>query len=300
MQLRGLVTVIKLTDNELDDIEPSISADGTKVVYSSNDKFFNDFDIFIHNADGTGESRSISGIPHYYQPNDRYPTISNDGTRVAWIRENLDAPPGPPLLVTVYDVVSNYRYNYYFPEHGTVTGIKISGDGSRINYSVLHRKKEENCGIFTINFDGTNNQQLVPCESVPHNSTYELCGHYFADAETGNSVIPFHRCARHLSEYGIGILQPPDPNYQTIFSRSEQEPTFFACSSAPNGYNPPHENHEICTYSVSADGSKIVFTGAKVLETIPVGGTSLEELITDQDIYVINSDGTGLDRLTAE
>lgn len=291
------VEKIQITNNDgFQDLDPFISPNGELVVYASEDSIWGDFDIFVMNSSGQGEREDLSSIPHYYSPDDRYPSISSDGSRAVWIRKRR-FPNGSSEYVST----TNWE-ELPFPNIGVITGLKISRDGSKVIASIFNPSNEEYCGIFSINFNGTGLRQIAPCEYVPVNSGVHLGSHYFSSTDDSGLIVPFLRNARHLSDYGVAVLPIPNVFYHTIFSRFEVEPIFLACGSAPNGKNPPYRNHEPCHYSVSDDGSKIAFTGSKIIETVPlddVGGSSgLEEWITDEDIYVINIDGSGLLRLT--
>lgn len=78
------------------DFWPSWSADGAKIVYTSDRIGGGNLDVWTMNPDGTGQSR-ITTNP----AGDLDPALSPDGTKVVFVR-GLFSPSGPP----VFDIYS--------------------------------------------------------------------------------------------------------------------------------------------------------------------------------------------------
>jgi len=76
----------RLTNNPLPDLEPAWSPDGTKIAFvrgnpESWPSGFEDWDIWVMNADGTGQTQLTSSIRH-----ESGPTWSPDGTKIAFTK----------------------------------------------------------------------------------------------------------------------------------------------------------------------------------------------------------------------
>ncbi|HNY11373.1 MAG TPA: hypothetical protein PKK26_07290, partial [Candidatus Wallbacteria bacterium] len=97
------------TNSEYDRIRPRISPDGSKITYMA-DVGGNQYDVYLINSDGTGNTRLTS-----YFGNDKDPSFSPDGQKIIYLQETYD--------------------------------VGLSGTVSV---------------IFTMNSDGTNQQELKP------------------------------------------------------------------------------------------------------------------------------------------
>ena len=291
----SFLSTTKITNNEgYYEVDPAISSDGNWVVYASNDPYFgssgSDYDIFMSSTNGQIGPILVSTD---ISSEDRYPNVNADGTAVVWTAEHLDVPP-PYILSN--RAVSDHNFGLStrldFP-NGILTGINISDNGQKVLASIINTIDEDNCGLFSMDIDGSNLNRLLACESLPPPGP-ELCSIAFSSTNSDASIIPFFRCPRDENEYGLGILRYPYDDYEIIFQRPDQNPVFLACGYPPNGHNQPHVNHRVCTTSMSADGSKLVFTGSRIIERKYGNGYT----IFDQDIYIVNTDGSGFLRLT--
>jgi Tol biopolymer transport system component len=84
-------TQLTATSSRYSDEQPSISPDGTKIAFASNRHWdttgFDQLDIYVMNADGTGEPRRLTfdAAPTYpLETRSQNPAWSPDGTRIAY------------------------------------------------------------------------------------------------------------------------------------------------------------------------------------------------------------------------
>jgi Tol biopolymer transport system component len=239
----------------------SISGDGSKIAFVGGTLNFSgvsDLQIFVINSDGTGLTQltnntefnnpqflsmanpSISGntskIAFQYDDGNGWEifTINIDGTELAQLTDNT---PTGDCLVSSSDP-------------------SISDDGSKIaffhvDFSTYNR------GIFVINSDGTGMKQLT--ENFDRDFT--MSGDGTKIAFLGGDDFDFQYFVINSDGTELTKLTQNTNRYQDINYNA----------------NPPYAP------SISDDGSKIAFEGY-------VG--------SDREIFIINSDGTGLKQLT--
>jgi Tol biopolymer transport system component len=132
----------QLTIDAAVDHEPSVSFDGSRIVFTSQRDFQSSDleEIYIMNADGSNQTRLTNNFLKDFEP-----AISPDGTRIAFVQApfqifimNADGT-SPTALVPGFDP-------------------SFSSDGSKIIYSAFGNTSYE---IFTINLDGTNRTQIT-------------------------------------------------------------------------------------------------------------------------------------------
>jgi Tol biopolymer transport system component len=73
---------VRLTDNQTDDWHPAWSPDGSKLAFASKQDQDGSWDIYVMNANGTGEMRLTTDSAE-----DSYPAWSPDGKRIAFYSE---------------------------------------------------------------------------------------------------------------------------------------------------------------------------------------------------------------------
>jgi TolB protein len=137
----------RLTDNSVDDVAPSYSADGTKIVFQRQK------DIYTMNADGTGVVRLTNTSAYESEP-----AFSPDGTKIAFAKVvggDLEIMTMNADGTGVAQVTSNARDDLE-PSY--------SPDGTRILYT--HLANDGHFDIYRIKPDGTSSTRLTDCGGV--------------------------------------------------------------------------------------------------------------------------------------
>ena len=105
-------------DMVIDDYHASISGDGSKVACHSYDYMDGDCEIFVVNSDGTGLTQLTDN-----QATDVYPSISSDGTKIAY---TSDVNGDYEIFVSINGVsmpLPTPENEYSFPIRYAITGI---------------------------------------------------------------------------------------------------------------------------------------------------------------------------------
>jgi Tol biopolymer transport system component len=127
-------------------IEPTMSPDGTKIA------FVRDNDIYVMNADGSGEQR-IVGNPHV----DEFPQWSPDGTTIVFDHYASKAPTDSGFSenssIMVVPITGGGPTT--LTQGGTAGEPTYSPDGSQIAF-------RRNNSIWVMDADGSNEQEIVP------------------------------------------------------------------------------------------------------------------------------------------
>ncbi len=104
------------------------------------------WDIYMINADGTGETSLITG-----EQDDIYPSWSKDGDKLVFVRVHRSMPGGNAIIV--YDID---RHNIEIFDDYAIIGRNMglynpswSPDGDKI---IFHGEGEDNSGIYTISY----------------------------------------------------------------------------------------------------------------------------------------------------
>jgi TolB protein len=156
----------RLTNNPASDQEPQFNFDGSKIVFWSNrdatppgNRSGNE--IYTMNADGTNVVRLTTD-----QSNNRRPTWSPDGTKIAWSND-VGRNPGDSQIWTMNADGSNHvQLTFDQPLHHS-TEPAFSPDGTHIAFSSTRNGGDINPEIFVMGADGSNQTQLT---TVPKNS----------------------------------------------------------------------------------------------------------------------------------
>ncbi len=126
----------RITNNSTHDVYPSISADGSKILFVRNSS------IYIMNIDGTGQKRLTTGH------NDNYVSLSPDGSRIIFTRDNkeiyiMNSDGTGQTNLTTSVVTENMP--------------AFSPDGNKIVFC----RHDSNWDIYLMNADGSNQQRLT-------------------------------------------------------------------------------------------------------------------------------------------
>jgi len=275
-QAANIVTQLT-SDPGWNSFSPSLSADGTKVAFDSNANLTggnadNSFEIFVLGTDGTGITQLTSDpVVH-----SRRPSLSADGSKVAFYSE-ADHTGGNPdgsdeLFVVNADGTGIVQltsdpvwYPTFFPFPS------LSADGSKVAFSSPEDLSGGNPGklngLFVISTDGTGLVQL----------TSAGVGAYLSLSADGSKVA-FESSADLTGGN-------PDGSYE-IFVINTDGTGLVQLSNDPVG-----GGNTISFPSLSADGSKVAFESGADL----TGGNA----DNSGEIFVMNTDGTGLVQLTS-
>jgi Tol biopolymer transport system component len=155
-----------LTNNSANDQEPQFNFDGSKIVFWSNRDATppgnrNGNEIYVMNADGTNVVRLTTD-----QRNNRRPTFSPDGTKIAWSND-VGRNPGDSEIWTMNADGSNHVQLTFDPVFTHSTEAAFSPDGTHIAFSSTRNGGDPNPEIFLMNADGTNQTQIT---TIPKNS----------------------------------------------------------------------------------------------------------------------------------
>lgn len=138
----------RLTDNSAMDLDPDVSGDGRKVVFSSDREHVgwgNAWEIYTINADGTGDLARLTSN----DTADTEPAFSPDGQRIAFVR-------GADIYTMTADGNS---MNQLTDNTAWETGPVFSPDGQKIAFT---RTVDGNVDIYTMNArDGSDVRRLT-------------------------------------------------------------------------------------------------------------------------------------------
>jgi TolB protein len=283
----GLTTIVSSDQLLLHTVRPSLSNNGRKVAFiADNDEGTGyDLTLFVVNSDGTGLKQLASNLT--LSPLPVGPSISSDGSKIAF---SAAGSGGEAIFVINSDGTGltelarndNPNFDFRYPS--------ISGDGKRIAFSSYSNGNSE---IFVINSDGTELTQVI------HNTVEDESPTISYDGSTivflsGGSVFVVNSDGTALTLIGSAGVSPPSisGNGNKIAYTDWGLYCGVNLDSGVDGYvaerwNPPTQvvSHAAggTSLSMSADGRKIAF---------------VSDEDGDAEIFVIDSDGTGLTKLT--
>ncbi len=325
----------QLTDDPVYGSEAcAISLDGSVVVFESQADLVpgsntdHEWEIFKINPDGTGLTQMTSD-PVYRS---RRPTVSGDGSVIAfdslanWLGNNADH--SCEVFVVNSDGTGLTQLTAVTTLTKAAADPIISADGSVVVFmgcaDFTGGNPEEIPQIFRVNADGTGLEQLTygapawdcswPCSVSADGSIIGLWS--VADLTGAN---PGHDMQAYLIQFGLGIAQltldagessdspsiSADGSLLAFSSRTnhtggnpDNSNEIFVVKSDGTGLtqltdSPLHSSGSFAGTALSADGSRIAFESTADL----VAGENLDH---SYEVFVINTDGTGLTQLTAD
>ncbi len=169
--------LVKLTDNEVWDIQPAWSPDGTQIAFAS----FSDGDLEIYVMNDGGSD--VAQLTHNDGTEDRDPDWSPDGTRISFGAERggydgmyiMNADGSDPVGLT--DIRTSYNYPQWSP------------DGNRFVFSYFLEPHQND--VFVVNADGSGLVQITATQSHEWSPTWSPDGTQlaFTSNRDGNNDI---------------------------------------------------------------------------------------------------------------
>ena len=160
--------LIRLTNQNQNDLSPSFNRTGTQIVWESN-RFNSRNEIFKMNADGSGTVRltNIAG-------NNREPAFSPDGSKIAFASSRtgkrnifiMNADGTNQTQLTFLTLFSNFAGRPSFNHNGT----RIAFESQRGDLNV------SNWDIYSINADGSNEIRLTTATGQDQSPSYSADG----------------------------------------------------------------------------------------------------------------------------
>jgi TolB protein len=135
----------QLTDNRINDFDPSLSADGQTVAFLSQRN--GNLELFVMNADGSGQTRITRN-----SVDETNPALSPDGTRIAFER-NVNH-------VQLFTIDVNGSGETQITQDGDNRGPAWSPDGTRIAFA-RDIGLSSHHDIYTMNPDGSDKARLT-------------------------------------------------------------------------------------------------------------------------------------------
>jgi TolB protein len=284
---------------------PSISGDGSKIAFETGmDK---ESEIFVINSDGS-ELKQLTDD----SDDDGHPSISGDGTKITFTKRISGSDPDETHASEIFVVnsdgseltqLTNNSEGGYVPSQEP----SISGDGRKIAFKRVDFNTWDR-GIFVINSDGTGEKQLT--NSIYFDELPSINYDGSKIAFLGGDDFDFQIFVINSDGRGLTQLTQNSNNYQATSMHPFSGPSIsgdgskvafegyvgddmeiFVVNSDGTGVRQLTDNTEDdWAPSISGDGSKIAFQRSLSDDN--------QELINKSQIFVINSDGTGLTQLT--
>jgi Tol biopolymer transport system component len=210
----------RLTDNAIDDAQPSWSADGRRLAFIRGDVYYGPTDVWTMRADGTHQRQVTHGGAY-----ESSPSFSPGGGRIVMARNGR-------IVKIRTDGTESVRLTSGWAARDPV----FSPGGKRIVFAGAPREERER-GIWVMRRDGTH-KRLLAAEG----------GDYMhPDFDPDGSHIVFHslsNCISHTCD-DLVILMRSDGRRKRVISDTAKEPVF-----SPNG-------HRIAAAWVSCDALKM-------------------------------------------
>jgi len=300
--------------------EPSISGDGSKIAFAGGG--WEESDIFVINSDGTGLTQLTNNTGKDLDYHLDSLSISDDGSKIAFTHSVYGDEHSSKEIFVVNSDGSGLTQLTDNPDDDYCvlsSNPSISGDGSKIAFQRMSFKTWDR-GIFVINSDGTGEKMLTNHTTFDEHPSISDDGSKIAFL--GGDDFDWQIFVINADGSGLTQLTQNKDNYQYVsgggpsisgdgskvaflgWDGSTWE--FFVVNSDGSGLKqltdnsvPFDENYPDmpppCGSSISGDGSKVAFNNL-VDGYIEVPNST--ELIPRGEIFVINSDGTGLTQLT--
>lgn len=263
-------------------IDKSILAINHTIVFDSNRGGNSISEIYVMNADGSGQTKITSS-----QANDYVPCFSWDGTKIVFISYR-DGNPYQEIYIMNADGSAQTRLTNNLANDVSPC---FSPDGTKIAFGSNRDGKLE---IYIMNADGTGQTRLTSDGTINSNPCFSPDGTkiIFDTDRNGKSEIFImnsdgssqKRLADTGAIEGVIFSYSPDGTKIVFYSSHDGNNEIYIMNSDGSGQkrltnNPAIDYHP----SFSPDGKKIVF---------------MSERDGNKEIYIMNTDGSGQTRLT--
>lgn len=250
-------SVIKLTDNIASDWDPAYSPDGSKIVFKSNrDDGFGD--IFIMNADGTGQANITSGMNATEEWD---PSFTRDGTQVVFVSRMVSGDPNSDEIYImngdgtgINRITSNFVPDWY-------PSVKPDSD------TILFISRESSLAaedVYTTDYSGSVKNRITYAQGDDNDPSYSPDGTqiiyinnndgdydiYIMDSSGANPAIVENTSSNELCPVFIpqAILTPTD----TVTQASTATGTLSETKTAANTQTPTFSPSNTATYTVTS------------------------------------------------
>ncbi len=139
------------TNNTAADFQPAFSPDGKQIAFMSDRGLQGDMEIFVMNADGSGETRLTNNTSFEGQP-----TFSPDGTLIAFASDRLDA--NFEIYTMSADGSNSSNPNRLTNSAASESRPNFSPDGGRIAFRT---DRDGNGEVYVMNANGTAESRLT-------------------------------------------------------------------------------------------------------------------------------------------
>ena len=281
---------MRVTNNQTTDFNPVFSPDGSKLAFTSERE--GNSEIYVMDSDGTDQTRLTSSP----EANEFWPVFSPDGDKIAFTRiSGSDQSPMADIYIMSADGTDQARLT---DSSAYDAQPAFSPSGNRIAFT---SDRDGDLEIYTMDSDGTNLTRLtrnravddLPVFSTAPRTTVAKPSTNVSDA---SDVI---RLSDNLCYY------PTTQDRTVILSPDGSKVAFYGCGDYIDIFVANSDGTGVTNLTGSLTGSQDVAAGHYGLVFSPSNDRIVFQResaasVLDDDLYVVNLDGTNLRNLTDE